>query len=96
MDYFIAPGKYYSKKMQKLVNKNLSILPKIIETLKIMELDPFDSKINTHKVYAKIGLEAYSSRVTGDIRIIWNFDQDKIKVIDLLDIGGHSGNNTVY
>ena len=96
MDHTLVPSKHYSRKMQKLVNKKPSLLEKIILTLKIMKLDPFDAKINTHKVYAKIGFEAYSSRITGDIRIIWNFDEDQIKVIDLLDIGGHSGKNTVY
>jgi len=47
-------------------------------------------------VRTKNNFSAFSSKVTGDLRIIWNFNEDQIQVIDLLDIGGHSGNGKVY
>jgi len=39
---------------------------------------------------------AYSSRLTNDLRIIWNFENGKTKVLDVFDIGGHSGKSKVY
>jgi mRNA-degrading endonuclease YafQ of YafQ-DinJ toxin-antitoxin module len=38
----------------------------------------------------------YSSSISGDLRIIWEFSENEINIIDLLDIGGHSGSKSVY
>jgi len=38
----------------------------------------------------------YSSKVTGDLRIIWNFDKNNNLFLILLDLGGHEGKNKVY
>ena len=50
--------------------------------------------------------DVFSSSVTGDIRIIWRYLDENIKsktieileiqVLELLDIGGHSGGKSVY
>ncbi len=61
-----------------------------------LEKNPFELKLKTHKVQSKVVYKAWSSRISGDLRVIWDFNQDKIGVINLLDIGGHSGKNKVY
>ena len=62
-----------------------------------MKSDPYAKTLKTHKAIAKIdGRQAMSSYVTDDIRIIWRFYGDKCEIIDLIDIGGHSGKGKVY
>jgi mRNA-degrading endonuclease YafQ of YafQ-DinJ toxin-antitoxin module len=94
--YGLVPTKYYSKKFKKLVQNNTSLLTQAINVYNLLMENPFHIKLRTHKVNSKIGQKCYNSSITGDIRIIWNFDEDKIQIIDLLDIGGHSGKNGVY
>jgi mRNA-degrading endonuclease YafQ of YafQ-DinJ toxin-antitoxin module len=94
--YTLSPKLYFTRKYVKLIKNNQKLMSKIEAVFGIMYNDPFAATLKTHKVRAKIGFEAYSSRVSGDIRIIWNFDKDKIWIIDLFDIGGHSGSQSVY
>ena len=42
------------------------------------------------------GKRVYSSAVTGDLRILWQFHPTEADTIELLDIGGHSGSKKVY
>ncbi len=44
----------------------------------------------------KNGDPAFSSRVNSDLRIIWDYSNNIPQVLDLIDIGGHSGKNKVY
>jgi mRNA interferase YafQ len=91
-----VPSYRYSKKIFKLVSKNHLLQEKIENTLYKLAENPFDISLKTHKVESKICGFAFSSRVTGDLCIIWNFEDGNINIIDLLDIGGHSGSNSVY
>lgn len=96
MKYELLPNKYFSKKLRKLVKKNPELIQTINKVQKIMVEDPFDKKLGTHKVDARMAKNCYSSAVTGDIRIIWDFNEDQIYVLDLFDVGGHDGINRVY
>lgn len=93
--YTIFPTKAFSRKAKKLLNtKQLKELFK--KCIEILELDPFAKNLSTHKVQSrKYGL-MYSSRISGDLRLIWNFDEDDRIVIILFDVGGHEGGNKVY
>lgn len=67
-----------------------SILSQLIE-------NPFHPRLKTHKVIARHdNKQAFSSRVTGDTRIIWRGHHDHFDVLDILDLGGHEGKNKVY
>jgi mRNA-degrading endonuclease YafQ of YafQ-DinJ toxin-antitoxin module len=95
--YELKPTKYFSKKLQKFLKQNQALKSKISESFKLLEADPTTSKLRTHKVNTPKFGEANSSRVTGDIRIIWIYGQNKeVKILELIDIGGHSGNRGVY
>jgi mRNA-degrading endonuclease YafQ of YafQ-DinJ toxin-antitoxin module len=96
MPYLLKPKKHFIKKFKNLIAKNKQLEGRLEIVLDKLTINPFDISLQTHKVRAKLGIEAYSSRINGDLRIIWEFNQDKIQVIDLLDIGGHSGNRKVY
>ncbi len=91
-------SKYSRKKAEKLVSKSKELRQKLGQTLIILSETPFDLALKTHKVNSKKFGERYSSRLTGDLRIIWDFDKDTrlVKIIMIQDIGGHSGNKGVY
>jgi len=88
---------YFLKKAKKLLAKNVDLIRKTSQTILKIKDNPHDISLKTHKVITPKFGEAFSSRINGDLRIIWNYGQRyEIQVIDLLDIGGHSGINSVY
>lgn len=93
--YHLEFTKKVAKKYKKLTTKNIQLQEKIQEILKVLVDDPFRSKLKTHKVQITNYGIVYSSSVTKDIRIIWEFEKGK-EIIILLDIGGHSGGKSVY
>lgn len=56
---------------------------------------PFYPSLETHKVQTRFLGERWSSSVSGDVRIIWDFSNDRILIL-LLDIGRHNGKKKVY
>jgi mRNA-degrading endonuclease YafQ of YafQ-DinJ toxin-antitoxin module len=67
------------------------------KALQRMSQNPFMSNLKTHWVTAKYDSRpALSCFVTGDLRIIWRFEKKEIHLINLIDIGGHSGRRKVY
>lgn len=69
---------------------------RILKVLNFLQQDPFYPSLKTHKVNTKNFGETWSSRVTGDVRIIWDFDKEKKQAIILLAIGTHSGTHKEY
>jgi mRNA interferase YafQ len=94
--YSFNPTQTFVKKTKKLINKNKKLEIRLEKVLDKLQVDPFDTSLKSHKVTTKHGETAYSSRVTGDIRIIWDFNGTDVYILDLIDIGGHSGNTGVY
>ena len=94
--YDINLSENFKKKARKLVQKNSQLQVKISKTIDKLIIDPFQPSIKSHKVITKHGISAFSSRVTGDLRIIWDFNDTDIQILELLDIGGHSGGGSVY
>jgi mRNA-degrading endonuclease YafQ of YafQ-DinJ toxin-antitoxin module len=39
--------------------------------------------------------EIYSSRITKDLRVLWDFSENRLVII-IIDIGGHEGSKAVY
>ena len=94
--YLIKQSKIFKKSVEKLIKQRRVALGKINKVVVKLSSDPFDQSLKTHKVNTRaLGLR-YSSRVDGDLRIIWSFDEDNNLIIHLLDIGGHSGAKGVY
>ena len=86
----------FIRQFKRITKNNIRLRNEIIETIELLKIDPFSSILKSHKVNATIGGTRWSSRVTGDVRIIWDFNNDDIHIIELLDVGGHSGSNKVY
>lgn len=84
--------KSYSK-----VTKGDKILGKRIQkTLILLKENPEYPSLKSHKVYTKSFGRCWSSWVTGDIRIIWNFDEENRLLILLLAVAEHSGTHKEY
>lgn len=85
----------FSKLYKKLTKNNKSLKRRIRAVTKNITDDPFSPNLKTHKVNtSKFGL-VYSSRVTGDVRIIWKFIDNRA-VILFVSVGGHEGKRSVY
>lgn len=93
MSFFLRPGNLYIRKLKKLIKNDSSLFKIIDRKLSKLENSPTDPSLKSHKVNTPKFGSCFSSRITGDLRIIWRYNQGEIEVIDLLDIGGH---NEVY
>lgn len=69
---------------------------RIKKALKLFEKDPYYPSLKTHKVNSRLFGKKNSIWVTGDIRIIWSYKEGTIEIVDILDIGGHTGKGKVY
>lgn len=96
--FTIQFNKNSAKKVKKLLTKNTKLLVKIAKATDTLKEDPFYPSLKTHTVNSKKYGEKYSSWITGDLRFIWEFDEqnDQVEIIEILDIGGHGGSNSVY
>lgn len=96
MSYKLSPTLYFKRKYLKLIKQNQDLKVRLIKTFELLKINPFLPNLRTHKVDSKIKNGVFSSRVTGDLRIIWEFSDTVVEVLDLLDISGHDGNSGVY
>lgn len=92
-NYTIHGTSHFSTQLKKC-KKSLP-RQKIEQVFFILSASPFNVILRTHKVQSRRNGIAYSSSVTGNIRIIWNIDKTNSTII-LLDIGTHSGSHKVY
>lgn len=86
--YKLIVTKHFYRSYKKLVNKNRKLETSVDKVMETLSKDPFSVNLRSHKVNSRyIGL-AWSSRVTGDIRLIWDFRGKGLRIL-LLDIGKH-------
>ena len=94
---FILHFKNKFLKKEKKLTKNNHILKKAVdETIGLLEINPKNPALKSHKIKDINGDFAFSSTITGDIRLIWNYQEGRAHILDILDIGGHEGKNKVY
>ncbi|MFQ5493586.1 MAG: type II toxin-antitoxin system mRNA interferase toxin, RelE/StbE family [Candidatus Dojkabacteria bacterium] len=90
--YVVRVTRPFGKNFEKLVSRNKLLRRRVGRVFDLLEDDPFYASLKTHKVHHSIYGVMYSSRVTGDVRIIWDFreedGQNKL-IILAIDIGGH-------
>jgi len=86
--YEILLSNEFEKNYHRFTRKNKELKIRIDKTLHQLLSDPFYIGLRTHKAeIEKFGYK-YSSRVTGDIRIIWDFIDSK-PIILAITILGH-------
>ena len=87
---------HFEREFEKLIKYNKSLEKKVDICLLKLAKDPYESSLRTHLVNARLYGRSYSSSVSGDIRIIWQFDGLNKYIISIINIGGHSGSKSVY
>jgi len=85
----------FIKKYNKIQKYDSKLYKRIENVLVILSDNPQHNSLRSHKVTLSDGREVFSSKITGDIRIIWNYS-NITPVIIMYTIGGHSGKNKVY
>jgi mRNA interferase RelE/StbE len=86
--YDIRYTRGFEKELDKLSPQDRRL---VIETVKIMENDPYYQSLRTKKMEGrrKNQEDLYESRVNRDIRLIWYFDDEEDRIILMLRIGHH-------
>jgi len=94
--YKLNSTKHFEKAVTKLLKSKRLSQEVFKKTILTLIKTPFSLKLKTHKVVSRNHGQRYSSRIDGDLRIIWDFDENENLVLLLLDIGGHDGKRAVY
>lgn len=95
-NYSIEPTKRFRASYKKIVRKDKKMSKRIQKVVDLLQFNPYYPSLKTHKVQTRSYGERYSSWITGDTRLIWDYDENNRLILLLLDIGGHSGKNRVY
>lgn len=86
----------FLNRFKKISSRNKNLKQRTYNTLRRLIIDPYYPSLHLHKVQTrKYGIR-WSSRITGDNRVIWDYLENKKLVIIILDIGGYSGKRKVY
>ena len=88
--------KYFLKKEERLTQNNVKLQKEVNKTIYFLAENPKNTALESHKITRKNGAPAFSSKVNKDIRIIWDYHKNKATILDIIDIGGHSGKDKVY
>ena len=95
--YTLFFSAHFERKTKKLIKQRPTVKKPLEKALSLLRQNPQAQPLKTHQALAKVdGKPARSSFVTKDLRIIWRFDRDQIRLINLIDIGGHGGKRKVY
>lgn len=86
----------YKNTFKKLIRDDGVLKKRVVIVLLKLAENPKHPSLYSHKVNTIAYGQRWSSSVTGDIRIIWDYDSENRLIILLLDIGGHSGTHKVY
>lgn len=86
----------FKKTSEKIVGNDEILKKRLKTTLQKLALNPSHPSLQSHRVNTQNYGIKWSSWVTGDTRIIWDYDSEQRLVIIILDIGSHSGAQKVY
>ncbi|OGE71012.1 hypothetical protein A2617_00490 [Candidatus Daviesbacteria bacterium RIFOXYD1_FULL_41_10] len=86
----------FNSHREKVFGSNKALNKRLKVTLIKLATNPTHPSLHSHKVSTLTHGQRWSSSVTGDIRIIWDYDSKNRLIILLLDIGSHSGTHKVY
>lgn len=79
-----------------LLVKAPPIKKKVVKALQLLAENPRHPSLRSHKVMSQHYGEKWSSSLTGDLRIIWEYSQDETLTILVLTLGSHTGKHRVY
>lgn len=86
--YELQWGNSFIKAFTRKTKSNVVIKSKIIDSLQLLEENPFNPKLRTHKLQGILkGL--YACTVDYDLRIVFSINDESPLSIVLIDIGTH-------
>jgi addiction module RelE/StbE family toxin len=92
--YLLIFTSSFNKDYKKIIKRNTLLQKRILKSLTLLSNNPNYQSLRTHKVNSIEFDNVWSSWVTGDVRIIWEYNNNT--AIKLLALGTHSGSNKVY
>lgn len=94
--YTLRFYKDYWQKYETLTKRDELLKKRIKKALNLLATNPSHQSLRSHRVESmRFGIR-WSSRITGDLRVIWDFDANDRLIILILTVGGHSGKGKVY
>jgi mRNA-degrading endonuclease YafQ of YafQ-DinJ toxin-antitoxin module len=96
MAYKLNLSKEFLKLSKKKLTNNNQLKKAVEFALLLFTINPFDPRLKSHKVESRKYGECISSRVTGDIRILWRNSEKGLQILNIFTFGGHSGTHKVY
>ena len=87
--FILSASNSFKKTYKKFVNKNPILERKISAVLEKLSNNPQNPSLSSHKVTVSNFGEVWSSKITADIRLIWEYNAENEIEILLLTIGGH-------
>ncbi len=94
--FTLRRSKRFARKLKKIIKADKSLAEKFLLAFQQLEENPSHPALRTHKVIDADGQKSFSSYVTSDLRIIWDYADDESDLLDLIDVGGHSGGKKIY
>lgn len=86
----------FAKSYKKVIKGDEILEKRFIKCIKLLAQNPKHPSLNSHKVDTIDKSDVWSSWVTGDVRLIWIYNQTQKSIIICLKVGTHSGANKVY
>ena len=94
--YLLVSTSSYDSSYKKLIKGDKEKEKRAKKAVKIMRVDPFYPSLKSHKVNTRKFGKKWTSWITGDLRIIWDFDANVHERIILLSISTHTGTHREY
>ncbi|MBI1869518.1 type II toxin-antitoxin system mRNA interferase toxin, RelE/StbE family [Candidatus Gottesmanbacteria bacterium] len=79
-----------------LIKNNQELEKRTKKALRLLKNDPLYPSLKSHKVNTRNFGQKWSSWITSDLRVIWDFDEERKLVILLFAITRHSGSHREY
>ena len=94
--YTLVSTPTYDNAYKKLIKGNQEKEKRTKRAVKLMRTNPFYPSLKSHRVITRNFGKKWSSWITGDLRIIWDFDEAEKQIVILFTITKHSGSRREY
>ena len=93
--YALQATTTYETSRDKVIGSEEILKKRLRNTLEKLRLNPANPSLNSHRINTDWGVK-WSSWITGDMRLIWDYNTEQRLVIILVAVGTHSGTHKVY
>ncbi len=94
--YKLRFAETFAPSYKALIKDNKELEKRTEKALRLLKSDSAYPSLKSHKVNTKNFGKKWSSWITSDLRIIWDFDEQEQQVILLFVIAKHSGSHREY